>query len=52
MKKNLEEMKPEIRRAAEDTTLKMEMVKVQKEEADQIMEQISGEEKVVLEAVN
>lgn len=30
----------------------MEMVKIQKEEADIIMSQISGEERIVLEAVN
>lgn len=48
MKKSLEEMKPELRKAAEDTSIKMEMVKIQKEEADEIMKQISGEEKIVL----
>ena len=42
MKQNLEEMKPQIKQAAEETAFKMEMVKVQKEEADQIMVQISG----------
>jgi hypothetical protein len=30
----------------------MELVKMQKEEADIIMSQISGEERIVLEAVN
>lgn len=52
MKKSLEEMKPELKKAAEDTEIKMEMVKNQKEQADIIMTQISGEEKIVLEAVN
>lgn len=45
-------MKPELKKAAEDTIIKMEMVKIQKQEADEIMAQILGEEKVVLEAVN
>ncbi len=40
MKKSLEEMKPELKKAAEDTAIKMEMVKIQKEEADVIMTQI------------
>lgn len=31
MKKSLEEMKPELKKAAEDTEIKMEMVKNQKE---------------------
>lgn len=52
MKKSLEEMKPQLKKAAEDTAIKMEMVKIQKEEADVIMTQIEGEEKVVLGAVN
>ena len=43
MKKNLEEMKPQLKKAAEDTSMKMEMVQIQKEEADGIMEQILGE---------
>lgn len=30
MQKSLEEMKPEIKQAAEDTAFKMELVKVQK----------------------
>ena len=51
MKVSLEEMKPQLKKAAEDTSMKMEMVQIQKEEADQIMKQILGEEKVVLEAV-
>ena len=34
MQKSLEEMKPEIKQAAEDTAFKMELVKVQKQEAD------------------
>lgn len=45
-------MKPKLKRATEQTIYKMEMVKIQKEEADIIMSQISGEERVVLEAVN
>lgn len=45
-------MKPQLKKAAEETSLKMELVKIQKEEADIIMSQISGEERVVLEAVN
>jgi hypothetical protein len=52
MKTNLETMKPELKQASEDTSLKMEQVKIQKEEADIIMSQISGEERVVLEAVH
>lgn len=52
MKLNLEEMKPVLRRAAEDTLAKMEQVADQKQEADGIMAQISEEEKVVLAAVN
>jgi hypothetical protein len=52
MKGQLEEMKPQLKKAAEDTAVKMEMVKLQKEEADIIMSQISGEERVMLEAVN
>lgn len=30
MKKTLEEMKPQLRKAAEDTSIKMELVKIQK----------------------
>ena len=52
MKFTLEEMKPQLKKAAEETAVKMELVKVQKEEADVIMSQISGEERVVLDAVN
>ena len=52
MKFTLEEMKPQLKKAAEETAVKMELVKVQKEEADVIMIQILGEERVVLEAVN
>ena len=37
MQANLESMKPEIIKATEDTVIKMEMVKIQKEEADVIM---------------
>lgn len=42
MKKTLEFMKPQLKKAAEETAIKMEMVKIQKEEADIIMSQISG----------
>jgi len=52
MKKMLEEMKPQLKKAAEETAVKMELVKIQKEGADIIMSQISGEERVMLEAVN
>lgn len=52
MKLNLEEMKPVLRRAAEETLLKMEQVADQKQEADGIKEQISSEEAIVLQAVN
>lgn len=52
MQKTLTEMKPQLKRAAEETAYKMEMVAIQKEEADVIMSQISGEERIVLEAVN
>ena len=34
MKVSLEEMKPQLKKAAEDTSMKMEMVQIQKEEAD------------------
>ncbi len=44
-------MKPQIKKATEETIEKMEQVRVLKEEADIIMSQISGEERIVLEAV-
>ena len=52
MKKTLEEMKPKLKKATEETIEKMQLVKIQKEEADIIMSQVSGQERVVLEAVN
>ena len=48
MQSTLETMKPELKKASEETTLKMEQVQIQKEEADIIMSQISGEERIVL----
>lgn len=41
-------MRPELKKAVQETALKFEQAKIKKEEADEIMNQVIREEKIVM----
>jgi dynein heavy chain len=52
MQENLIKLQPELKRAAEQTEIKMKEVAIKKAEADILKSSISGEEKIVADAVS